>query len=66
MVPLFRDLRQRVGSLYGFHHDFLDEFARNIKCPHLLIKVPRGTAVAKYLFRLWLMLAILDKSDPYF
>lgn len=33
-----RDLRQRVGSLYGLHHDFLDQFARNIKCPHLLIK----------------------------
>jgi hypothetical protein len=64
----FRDLRQRVGSLYGFHHDFLDEFAKNIKCPHLLIKVPRprGTTVAKYLFRLRLMLAILYKSDPFF
>ena len=34
-----RDLRQRVGSLFGFHHEFLDTFARGIKCPHLLIKV---------------------------
>jgi hypothetical protein len=39
-----RDLRQRVGSLYGLHHDFLNEFARNIKCHHLLIKVVEETA----------------------
>ena len=34
-----RDLRHRVPSLYGLPGEFLQEFARNIKCPHLLIKV---------------------------
>ena len=34
-----RDLRHRAPSLYGFPEDYLEEFARAIKCPHLLIKV---------------------------
>ena len=34
-----RDLRHRVPSLYGLPGEFLEQFARNIKCPHLLIKV---------------------------
>jgi len=33
-----RDLRHRVPSLYGLPGEFLEQFARNIKCPHLLIK----------------------------
>jgi hypothetical protein len=45
-IPIiFRDLRQRVGSLYGFHHEFLDQFARGITCPHLLIKVIKKHAL---------------------
>ena len=34
-----RDLRHRTPSLYGLPGDFLEEFAKCIKCPHLLIKV---------------------------
>ena len=34
-----RDLRHRVPSLYGFVDEYLEEFAKNISCPHLLIKV---------------------------
>ena len=34
-----RDLRHRVPSLYGFFDEYLEEFAKNISCPHLLIKV---------------------------
>ena len=34
-----RDLRHRVPSMYGLPGEFLQEFARNIKCPHLLVKV---------------------------
>jgi len=33
-----RDLRHRVPSLYGLPAEFLTEFARNIQCPHLLIR----------------------------
>ena len=36
-----RDLRHRVPGLYGFTDEFLEEFAKNISCPHLLIKVVR-------------------------
>ena len=34
-----RDLRHKAISLYGLTDDICFEFARNIKCPHLLIKV---------------------------
>eukprot|EP00092_Neocalanus_flemingeri_P017820 GFUD01019284.1.p1 GENE.GFUD01019284.1~~GFUD01019284.1.p1 ORF type:complete len:332 (-),score=109.14 GFUD01019284.1:206-1201(-) len=33
-----RDLRHRIPSLYGLPPEFLEQFAKNIKCPHLLIK----------------------------
>ena len=33
-----RDLRHRITSLYGLSPDMCQEFAKNIKCPHLLIK----------------------------
>ena len=33
-----RDLRHRIMSLYGLTPDLCLEFAKNIKCPHLLIK----------------------------
>merc|ERR1719244_874523 len=33
-----RDLRHRIPSMYGLPGEFLEEFARNIKCPHLLVK----------------------------
>jgi len=33
-----RDLRHRIPSMYGMPGQFLEEFARNIKCPHLLIR----------------------------
>jgi len=33
-----RDRRLQVTSLYGLPPDFLLEFCRNIRCPHLLIK----------------------------
>ena len=38
-VRFTRDLRHKVPSLYGISEDMAFEFARNIKCPHLLIKV---------------------------
>ena len=38
-VRFTRDLRHKVPSLYGISEDMSFEFARNIKCPHLLIKV---------------------------
>ena len=38
-VRFTRDLRHKVPSLYGYSEDMAFEFARNIKCPHLLIKV---------------------------
>ena len=38
-----RDMRLVLTNLHGLSGDFLMEFARNIKCPHLLIKV-RNTA----------------------
>ena len=38
-VSFTRDLRHKVPSLYGVSDDMAWEFARNIKCPHLLIKV---------------------------
>ena len=34
-----RDLRHRAMSLYGFPEEYLQIFAKAIKCPHLLIKV---------------------------
>ena len=34
-----RDLRHRVPSMYGLPGEFLEQFARNIKSPHLLIRV---------------------------
>ena len=34
-----RDLRLVLRNLHGLSGDFLMEFARNIQCPHLLIKV---------------------------
>ena len=34
-----RDRRLQVTSLYGLPPEFLLEFCRNIRCPHLLIKV---------------------------
>ena len=34
-----RDLRHKIPSLYGFLDEYLEEFAKNISCPHLLIKV---------------------------
>ena len=35
-----RDLRQMsVFSLYGLSQEVLEQFAKNIKCPHLLLKV---------------------------
>ena len=34
-----RDRRFQVTPLYGYPPDFLLEFCRNIRCPHLLIKV---------------------------
>ena len=37
-----RDLRHKIPSLYGFLDEYLEEFAKNIKCPHLLIKVVGG------------------------
>ena len=33
-----RDLRHRSIGLYGFSDEVLQEFARNVKCPHLVIK----------------------------
>jgi len=33
-----RDLRHRVPSLYGLPDSFIEEFAKNVKCPHLLVK----------------------------
>jgi len=33
-----RDLRHRAMSLYGFPEEYLQIFAKAIKCPHLLIK----------------------------
>ena len=36
-----RDLRHKVPSLYGFTEEYLEEFAKNLSCPHLLIKVVR-------------------------
>lgn len=33
-----RDLRHKVPSLYGFTEEYLEEFAKNLSCPHLLIK----------------------------
>ena len=36
-----RDLRHKVPSLYGFTDEYLEEFAKNLSCPHLLIKVVR-------------------------
>jgi len=37
-----RDLRHRVGSLYGLHPEYLEQVAQNIKCRHLLIKATRS------------------------
>ena len=34
-----RDRRLQVTSLYGLPPDFLLEFCRSIRCPHLLVKV---------------------------
>ena len=34
-----RDLRHKAISLYGLTDDLCFEFAKNIQCPHLLIKV---------------------------
>ena len=34
-----RDLRHRVGSLYGLYNHNLEQVATNIHCKHLLIKV---------------------------
>ena len=34
-----RDLRHRIPSMYGLPGDFLEQFARNIKAPHLLVRV---------------------------
>ena len=34
-----RDRRLQVTSLYGLPPEFLLEFCRNIRCPHLLVKV---------------------------
>ena len=36
-----RDRSLQVTSLYGLPPDFLLEFCRNIRCPHLLVKVPK-------------------------
>lgn len=33
-----RDLRHKVPSLYGFTDEYLEQFAKAITCPHLLIK----------------------------
>ena len=38
-VSFSRDLRHRGYSLYGLVDGMCEEFARNIQCPHLLIKV---------------------------
>ena len=38
-VCFTRDLRHKFPSLYGVSEEMAFEFARNIKCPHLLIKV---------------------------
>ena len=40
-VSFSRDLRHRGYSLYGLVDGMCEEFARNIQCPHLLIKVLR-------------------------
>lgn len=37
-----RDLRLVLRNLHGLSGDFLMEFARNIQCPHLLIKATDG------------------------
>ena len=34
-----RDRRMQVTQLYGLPPDFLLEICKNIRCPHLLIKV---------------------------
>ena len=38
----YRDLRHKVPSLYGFTDEYLEQFAKAITCPHLLIKVDTG------------------------
>ena len=40
-----RDLRHRVPSLYGLPDSFIEEFAKNVKCPHLLVKVSHSLLV---------------------
>lgn len=37
-----RDLRHRVGSLYGLHPEYMEKVAAGIKCRHLLIKATRS------------------------
>jgi len=32
-----RDLRHRVPGLYGLTEEFLEEFAKSVKCPTLLV-----------------------------
>lgn len=40
-----RDLRHKAISLYGLTDDLCFEFAKNIKCPHLLIKVSGNVVI---------------------
>lgn len=42
-VVFTRDLRQRIGSLYGYDTDVIKEFASHIKCPHLIVKGKGGS-----------------------
>ena len=57
-VSFSRDLRHRGYSLYGLVDGMCEEFARNIQCPHLLIKVLicdcENSNFAKARFRLYL------------
>ena len=36
-----RDLKQRILSLYGYPTDVIVQFAKRVKCPHLVIKATR-------------------------
>ena len=57
-----RDLRHRIPSLYGLLEEYLEEFAKNISCPHLLIKVVGGRDQFCVEFKALLLSTGLGKS----
>ena len=42
-----RDLKHRVGSLYGYPQEVMKSLASEVKCPHLIIKAQDGRLYEK-------------------